>query len=227
VFANRTEAGRALGREVAARRREGEVVVVLGLARGGVTVAAEVARELDAPLDVLVVRKLGVPGHRELAMGALAAGSIVRNEDVIASLGIDEATLARVVADEKAVADQREREYRGVRAPVPLGGRTAVVVDDGLATGATARAAVRALRHRAADRPARVVLAVPVAPRDTLALLAREVDDVVCLQVPPLFYAVGEWYRDFSQVNDEQVRQVLAAHGADSPGSPSSRPSTG
>lgn len=227
MFADRTEAGRALGREVATRRREAEEVVVLGLARGGVTVAAEVARELDAPLDVLVVRKLGVPGHRELAMGALAAGSIVRNEDVIASLGIDEATLARVVADERAVADQREREYRGVRPPVPLGGRTAVVVDDGLATGATARAAVRALRHRPADRPARVVLAVPVAPRDTLALLSREVDDVVCLQVPPLFYAVGEWYRDFSQVSDDQVRQVLAAHAADSPGSPSSRPSTG
>ncbi len=227
MFADRTEAGRALGRAVAQRRRDGEDMVVLGLARGGVTVAAEVARELGAPLDVLVVRKLGVPGHRELAMGALAAGSIVRNEDVLASLGIDEATLTRVVAEEQQVADQREQEYRGVRPSVALAGRTAVVVDDGLATGATARAAVRALRHRETDRPARVVLAVPVAPRDTLAVLSRDVDEVVCLQVPEPFYAVGEWYRDFSQVSDAEVRQVLAAQGADSSGNPMSGPSTG
>ena len=144
-------------------------VVVLGLPRGGVSVAAPVARALDAPLDVLVVRKIGVPGQPELAMGALARDSVVRNTDVIAALRISDAAFDAAAAAERAVAEARERDYRGVHAHEALSGRVAVVTDDGLATGATARAAVQALTQSPDDRPARVVLAVPVAPADTLA----------------------------------------------------------
>lgn len=207
-FIDRADAGRRLStavREVV----DGEPTVVLGLPRGGVTVAAEVAAALSAPLDVLVVRKIGVPGHRELAMGALAAGTVVRNVEVVHALGIDDPTFARVVEEERAVARAREQSYRGVRAAVSLDGHTAVVVDDGLATGATARAAVQALRHREQDRPARVVLAVPVAPRDSLADLAALVDEVVCLLIPEPFYAVGQWYDHFNQVSDDDVRRLL------------------
>lgn len=208
VFADRIEAGRLLGDAVAAVVGEAPSVV-LALPRGGVAVAKPVADALGAPLDVLVVRKIGVPGHRELAMGALARDTVVRNEDVISSLRIDETTFAQVVESERQVAAAREQDYRGVRPAVPLAGRTAIVVDDGVATGATARAAVQALRHREDDRPDRVLLALPVAPRDSLAELARLVDDVVCLQTPSPFYAVGEWYRDFSQVSDDHVRALL------------------
>jgi putative phosphoribosyl transferase len=158
----------------------------------------------------VVVRKLGVPGHRELAMGAIAAGSRVLNTDVITSLGITEHAIDEVAASEAAVAAAREQEYRGIHPPVPLSGRVAVVVDDGLATGATARAAVQALARRAEDRPARVVLAVPVAPPDTLAELTQHVDEVVCLLTPRPFFAVGEWYDDFAQVEDDEVRRLLA-----------------
>jgi len=226
VFTDRAEAGRRLG--TAVRDLIGaDAALVLGLPRGGVTVAAAVADVLGAPLDVLVVRKIGVPGHRELAMGALALDIVVRNQDVIDGLGVDAATFERAAEAERALASTRERDYRGVRAAAPLAGLTAVVVDDGLATGATARAAVQALRHRETDRPRRVVLAVPVAPRDSLLDLASLVDDVVCLQTPEPFYAVGEWYRDFDQVGDDEVRAVLAAQGADSSGRPMSGPSTG
>jgi predicted phosphoribosyltransferase len=186
-----------------------EPAVVLALPRGGVAVGAEVADALGCPLDVLVVRKIGVPGHRELAMGALAGGTVVRNDEVIASVGIDEATFDRVADQERAVARAREQAYRGVHETVPLTGRTAIVVDDGLATGATARAALTALRAREDDRPARVVLAVPVAPPDTLDLLAELCDDVVCLRRPRDFFAVGAWYRDFTQVDDAEVERLL------------------
>lgn len=209
-FLDRADAGRRLGRAVADRLGRDADVVVLGLPRGGVTVAAEVAAALQAPLDVVVVRKLGVPGHRELAMGAIAGGTRVLNDDVVRSLRIDAATIDAVAAEEAEVAARREQDYRGVHPPVPLRGRVAVVVDDGLATGATARAAVQALRRRADDRPARLVLAVPVAPPDTLAELGALVDDTVCLLTPRPFFAVGEWYATFDQVQDEQVRALLA-----------------
>lgn len=208
VFADRREAGRQLGVAVASLVGT-DPAVVLALPRGGVSVGAEVAGVLGCPLDVLVVRKVGVPGHRELAMGALAGGTVVRNHDVIASVGVDEATFDRVVAQERAVAQARERSYRGIREAVSLAGRTAIVVDDGLATGATARAALTALRARDDDRPARVVLAVPVAPPDTLDLLANLCDDVVCLRSPRDFYAVGAWYADFTQVDDAEVERLL------------------
>lgn len=211
-FVDRADAGRRLAAAVKQLLGD-DPAVVLALPRGGVTVAVEVARVLHAPLDVLVVRKIGVPGHRELAMGALAAGTVVRNAEVIAALGIDEPTFARVVDEENAVAQARERAYRGVRKAVDLAGRTAVVVDDGLATGATARAAVQALRHRERDRPSRVVLAVPVAPPDTLHRLGALVDDTVCLLTPDPFYAVGEWYHHFDQVSDDQVTALLTGDG--------------
>jgi putative phosphoribosyl transferase len=198
-FSDRAEAGRLLG--AAVRERLGVDApepVVLGLPRGGVTVAAEVARALSAPLDVLVVRKIGVPGQ-----------TVVRNHDVVHALGIDDATFAAAADAERSAAQAREQLYRGVVDPEPLDGRTVVVVDDGLATGATARAAVQALRHREDNRPARVVLALPVAPRDSLTDLARLVDDVVCLRTPHPFYAVGEWYRDFGQVSDDEVAALL------------------
>lgn len=210
AFRTRSEAGRLLGQAVAEAVGDAECVV-LALPRGGVAVARPVAQALHAPLDVLVVRKLGVPGHRELAMGALARDTVVRNADVIASLRIDEATFADVVEQERAVAAAREQAYRGVRPAVPLAGRTAVVVDDGVATGATARAAVAALRHREQDVPDRVVLALPVAPREALGELGPLVDVVVCLRTPSPFFAVGEWYHDFSQVSDEEVRELLAS----------------
>lgn len=213
-FADRAEAGRLLGAAVRERLGENAEVVVLGLPRGGVTVAAGVADALEAPLDVLVVRKVGVPGQPELAMGALAAGTVVRNADVVHALGIDDATFAAAADAEREVATARERSYRGIHAPTPLHDRTAILVDDGLATGATARAAVQALRHSEDDRPARVVLAVPVAPRDALADLARLVDDVVCLRTPLPFHAVGEWYRRFGQVSDDEVRALLTQREA-------------
>lgn len=209
-FVDRADAGRVLGEAV--RDSLGETpgdVVVLGLPRGGVAVAAEVADVLRAPLDVLVVRKIGVPGRPELAMGALAGGQVVTNADVVHALSIDERTFAAAAAEEREVADARERSYRGIQAALPLEGRTAVVVDDGLATGATARAAVMALRHRESDRPNRLVLAVPVAPTDTLTALAAIVDDVVCVRTPRDFHAVGLWYRDFRQVSDDEVRALL------------------
>ncbi|MGA7688220.1 MAG: phosphoribosyltransferase family protein [Jiangellales bacterium] len=209
-YSDRAEAGRRLGQAVSDRLGDAaDDVVVLGLPRGGVVVAAEVADALGAPLDVLVVRKIGAPGRPELAMGALAAGTEVRNADVVHALGIDDVTFAAAAEAERARAQARERTYRGIHPATPLDGRTAVVVDDGLATGATARAAVTALRHRTDDRPQRVVLAVPVAPGDGLDGLSRLVDDVVCLSTPRPFLAVGEWYRDFAQVSDDEVRALL------------------
>ena len=209
-FADRVEAGRALGARLAELLGDFDRsrVLVLGLPRGGVVVAAEVAGALGAELDAYVVRKLGLPGQPELAMGAIAGGGVlVRNEDVITRAQVSAADLDRVAAEEQAELDRRERAYRGDRERVAPAGRLVIVVDDGLATGATARAALRSVR---AAGPLGVVLAVPVAPRRTVAELAREADRLVVLAQPRPFAAVGHYYRDFSPTTDEQVRALLA-----------------
>ena len=188
-------------------------VTVLGLPRGGVPVAYEVARALDAPLDIFVVRKLGAPGHRELAMGAIASGGVrVLNPDVIAALHISGPMIDSVAAQEQKELERQERLYRGDLPFPDLRGRTVIVVDDGLATGSTMRAAVRALRQM---RPERIVIAAPVAAVETCLSLRREVDEVVCLSTPESFHAVSVWYREFSQTTDEEVRALVesAAHG--------------
>ena len=204
--ADRFDAGRRLAERLGRYRGRADVVV-LGLPRGGVPVAAEVAAALDAPLDVFVVRKLGVPGHEELAMGAIAPGGVrVLNDDVVRSVRIRPDQLELVTARERETLEAQERAYRGAAAPVDVGGRTAILVDDGLATGATMRAAIRALRGL---RAAAIVVAVPTAPRDTCEALGREVEDVVCATTPEPFTAVGIWYRDFRPVSDAQVRELL------------------
>jgi putative phosphoribosyl transferase len=208
-FADRDAAGRALGDRLAAELGDSppERLLVLGLPRGGVVVAAAVARRLGAPLDAYLVRKLGLPGQPELAMGAIASGgTVVRNDEVIARAAVAADVLDRVVHAEQAELDRRERAYRGDRPPVPATGRDVIVVDDGLATGATARAALRAVRAAA---PARLILAVPVAPRETLAALAAEADSVICLAQPRPFGAVGRYYRDFDPTTDDEVRTLL------------------
>jgi len=207
VFDDRTEAGRALAARLA-HLADRVDLVVLGLPRGGVPVAFEIARALRAPLDVLVVRKLGVPGHEELAMGAVASGGIrTVNDDVVASLGITPATVERVAAREVAEVERRERRFRHGREPLDVTGRTVVLVDDGVATGATMRTALSALASAA---PAHVIVALPTAPPDTVAVLRREADEVVCLSTPEPYVAVGMWYRSFPQVDDEEVRRLLA-----------------
>lgn len=207
LYEDRRDAGRQLGKRLAGVYGGRPDCVVLGLPRGGVPVAYEVARALDAPLDVFVVRKLGVPGHEELAMGAIASGGVrVTNEDVIAALGIDDATLEAVTARAQAELERRERLFRDGGPPLPVADRIAILVDDGLATGATMRAAVEAVRLR---RPARVVVAVPVAAASTCAEIARVADEVICARTPEPFYAVGAWYRDFSQTSDDEVREIL------------------
>jgi putative phosphoribosyl transferase len=219
VFADRADAGRRLAPAVADALDPATSVaappLVLALPRGGVPVAVEVAAALAAPLDVLLVRKLGVPGHAELAFGAIATGGArVINHDVVAAAHLDDDAIAAVVAAETAELERRERRYRGDR-PVPsVTGRAVVVVDDGLATGATMRAAVLALRARAA---ARVIAAVPVGSGEACALLALDADAVVCPLVPRRFRAVGAWYDDFSPVDDATVTALLnRAAAADS-----------
>ncbi len=205
-FRDRTDAGRQLAGALRHLRRDSRLRV-LALPRGGVPVASEVAASLDAPLDVFGVRKLGVPGREELAMGAVATGGVVVDEpDVLASQGVPRATFERAAADTLATLGARERAWRGDAPPLPLEGAVAMLVDDGLATGATMRAAVRAARERGAWR---VVVAVPVAPRETCALLADEADEVVCLYTPDPFVAVGYWYEDFGQTSDADVRERL------------------
>ena len=182
-------------------------LLVLGLPRGGVPVAFEVARSLEAPLDVLVVRKLGVPGHEELAMGAIASGGVrVMNEDVVGQLELSEEAVAAVAADEQRELERREVELRGGEPAEPVEDRTAILVDDGLATGASMRAAVRALR---AQRAGRVVVGVPIASPNVCAAFEHEVDEIVCARTPEPFGAVGAWYQDFSQTTDEEVRALL------------------
>jgi predicted phosphoribosyltransferase len=193
-------------------------VMVLALPRGGVPVAFEVAQALDTPLDVYMVRKLGVPGHEEQAMGAIATGGVVfLNDDVIENLHIPPAVIETVAVTERRELDQRERLYRDDRPPPDVHGRTVILVDDGLATGSTMRAAVKALRLQ---DPSRVVVAVPVAARQTCDLLRTEVDDVVCAYTPEPFYAVGLWYDDFSPTSDEQVRDLLDRSARQHPAHP-------
>ena len=206
-FRDRVEAGRLLAR--ALERYAGDAaLLVLALPRGGVIVGAEVARHLGAPLDAILVRKLGVPGHEELAMGAIASGGVrILSGDVIEALGIPDRDIAAVAAAEEDELERREQAYRGVKAAPAVRGRTVILVDDGLATGATMRAAAAAVRSQ---EPARVVVAVPVAPAATCDLLRPLAADVVCLPTPARFHSVGEWYHDFAQTSDEDVRRLLA-----------------
>ena len=208
LFRDRADAGRRLAAELAAYTHRADELV-LGLPRGGVPVAFEVAHVLDVPLDVFTVRKLGVPGHEELAMGAIATGGAqVLNEDIIQDLGIPEHAIAAAFIREQAELERRERLYRDGRPPPDVRGHTVLLVDDGLATGSTMRAAVAALR---ALQPARIVIAVPVAAPDVCAALGAEVDEIVCAETPEPFHAVGLWYFDFSQTTDDEVHDLLAA----------------
>jgi predicted phosphoribosyltransferase len=216
VFRDRVEAGDVLaGRlghyagRAGAPQGGASGVLVLALPRGGVPVGARVAQALGAPLDVFVVRKLGVPGHEELAMGAIASGGVrVHNEEVVRKLHIDDATIQRVAEVEELELARRERSYRGQRPPPDLTGRVVILVDDGLATGSTMRAAVAAARRLG---PARVVVAVPTAPASTCQQLRGEADEVVCATTPRPFRAVGYSYRSFPQTTDEEVRELLLA----------------
>jgi putative phosphoribosyl transferase len=210
-FENRAHAGRVLAAQLTAYGGRPDVLV-LGLPRGGVPVAFEVAQALGAPLDVYLVRKLGVPGHAELAMGAIASGGVgVVNQDMLRSLRISPQQLDAVTRAEEAELRRQERLYRGDRPAPDVLGRTVILVDDGLATGATMQAAVAALRSAG---PKEVVVAVPVAPPETCAELEAEADRVVCAVTPEPFYAVGAWYRDFSQTSDDEVRELLRRNQA-------------
>jgi putative phosphoribosyl transferase len=206
-FANRISAGHLLAKKLEAYANRSDVIV-LALPRGGVPVAYEVAQALNVPLDVFLVRKLGVPGHEELAMGAIATGNVrVLNEDVIYYLGIPDAMIDQVAAREQSELERREKVYRGASLPLNVVGRTVIIVDDGLATGSTMRAAVKALKNLG---PARIVVAAPVAARQTCESFRTEVDSTcVCVMSPDPFNGVGRWYRDFSPTTDEEVCYLL------------------
>jgi putative phosphoribosyl transferase len=213
-FRDRSEAGRLLARELS-QYADREDVIVLALPRGGMPVGFEIARALHVPLDVFVVRKLGVPGHDELAMGAIASGGVLVIEPtVVEELGIPAEMIAEVAAREDRERSRREREYRGDRPEPEVRGRTVILVDDGLATGSTMRAAVAALRKL---QPARIVVAVPVAASTTCAELAEVADDIVCARTPERFRSVSEWYGEFPQTTDEEVRELLARAERETP----------
>jgi putative phosphoribosyl transferase len=205
-FTDRADAGRRLATALSAYAGRADVIV-LALPRGGVPVAFEVARALNVPLDVFIVRKLGVPGHEEFAMGAIASGGArLVDEAIVRQLGISDREIQAVAEAEQRELERRERQYRGDRPLPDVAGRTAILVDDGLATGASMRVAVAALRE---EHPARIVVAVPIAPPETCDVLRREADDVVCAVTPEPFYAVGIWYADFTQTTDEEVHELL------------------
>src|SRR5438445_9377011 len=207
AFANRSEAGRLLAEKLEKYANRNDVIV-LGLPRGGVPVAYEVAKRLHVPLDVFIVRKLGVPGFEELAAGAIASGSVrVLNEDVMRAIPYGDAAIEAVTAKETVELQRREQIYRGGRPAPDLRGNVVMLVDDGLATGATMRAAVKALRQSGA---AKIVVAVPVGPPDTCREIEEEADETICLSRPEFFQAVGQYYEDFSQTSDEEVREILA-----------------
>jgi putative phosphoribosyl transferase len=211
LFRNRHDAGRQLADRLAHYADRNDVLV-LALPRGGVPVGYEVAEALAAALDVFMVRKLGVPGQEELAMGAIASGGVrVLNEPIVRMLGLSEDDIDRVELEERWELDRRENEYRAGRPPLDVRGKIVILVDDGLATGSTMRAAVAALRRLG---PARIVVAVPVGARETCAEFEQEADEAICAREPEPFHAVGVWYDDFSQTTDEEVRELLARAGA-------------
>src|SRR6188472_1276133 len=212
-YRDRRDAGAVLARNLT--HHDGQDLIVLALPRGGLPVADEVARALDAPLDVFVVRKLGVPGHEELAMGAIASGGIrVLNEDVVYALPNAQSIVEMVTAIEREELKRRELTYRAGRPPSDLRGRTVILVDDGLATGATMRAAAAALLQQGT---AKIIVAVPVGAPTTCREIRAEVDDILCLHTPVSFMGVGQYYEDFSQTSDEEVRELLAASAARGP----------
>lgn len=214
AFPNRAEAGRQLAEKLESYIGR-DNVIVLGLPRGGVPVAYEVAKRLRAPLDVFIVRKLGVPGFEELAAGAIASGGVrVLNEDVVRAIPYASEAIEAVTAKETSELQRREQIYREGRPAPELRDKVVILVDDGLATGATMRAAVKALRQR---RAAEIVVAVPVGPPDTCEELAREADEAICLSTPPFFQAVGQYYEDFSQISDDHVRELLTRAAQESP----------
>jgi putative phosphoribosyl transferase len=212
AFVDRRDAGRVLASRLTKYAAARNDVIVLALPRGGVPVAYEVASALGAPMDVFLVRKLGTPGHRELAMGAIASGGVrVINEDVVQWYGIPEAAIDRIALEEQEELERREREYRDDR-PVPdLANKIVILIDDGLATGSTMRAAAQAMRAR---HPARVVVAVPVGAPQTCAELAAVADEVICVRTPEPFSAVGQWYLNFEQIDDAEVRELLQKSSA-------------
>jgi putative phosphoribosyl transferase len=206
IFKDRTDAGHQLAARLT-RYADRPDVLVLALPRGGVPVAYEVAKELNAPLDVFLVRKLGVPGHEELAMGAIASGGVrVLNEEIVNYLRIPDVVIDAVAAREQRELERRERAYRDERPTPDFKDRVVILVDDGLATGSTMRAAAASLRLQ---QPRRIVVAVPVSSRETCEEFRSEVDEIVCVYTPEHFQGVGLWYEDFSQTSDEQVRELL------------------
>jgi putative phosphoribosyl transferase len=206
-FRDRFDAGRRLAERLRDEYGGRDDVVVLALPRGGVPVGYELARVLGAPLDVFLVRKLGVPGHEELALGAIAGGGVrVLNDDVVTAVGLSEDEVARLAVAEQKELERREQQYRNGREPIEFENRTAILVDDGLATGASMRAAALAVRRH---HPKKVVIAVPVAAQRTCDELRSEVDEVVCATTPEPFLAVGYWYEDFTQTTDDEVRELL------------------
>lgn len=222
-FRDRTEGGQMLATKLAAYANRPDVLV-LALPRGGVSVAFEVARALHAPLDVIIVRKLGVPGEEELAMGAIASGGVrVLNDDVVQMLAIPEEVINKVAAHEQRELERRELLYRGDRPAYEVHGHTIILVDDGIATGATMRAAVAAVRQQ---QPARIVIAVPAAASSTCEEFAAEVDELVCVIRPEEFFAVGFWYENFSQTTDEEVRDLLQQAMHEQLGTPQKQPGT-
>ena len=206
IFENRRDAGKQLAKELSEFKGQNDAIV-LGLPRGGIPVAYEVAKALELPLDVFIVRKLGVPGQPELAMGAIASGDIkVMNESVVRNAGISDQQIEEVAHKEKEELKKREKAYRGARPDIDLQGKTVLIVDDGLATGASMRAAISALREH---NPKKIIAAIPTAPRDTCQEFESEVDQIICLRTPSPFWGVGGSYQNFSQTTNKEVRTFL------------------
>ena len=206
IFRNRQQAGQILASrlEKYANREE---VIVLGIPRGGVPVAFEVAKALNQPLDIFVLRKLGVPGHEELAFGAIGSGGVrVVNANLVTELGLSDVQVAAVIRAEQEELKRREKIYRGNRPPLEVRGRTVILIDDGIATGSSILAAIHALRRM---QPEGIVVGTPVGPPDTVIRLQREVNELVCVEMPESFYGVGQFYVDFSQVSDQEVNELL------------------